>query len=913
MKNLFFVCFLFLFLSKISLAQEKQIKGYVVDSSSGKFLINASVVLLTKKDSFIIADTRSDSSGLFKFEHIPDTMQYFLFISYPKFVSHSMDIDLSKASNSFLDLKAINMLSQGRLLQEVVVKARFNSIRIRGDTVNYATDKIVLPPNATVEDLLRVLPGLQVDQKGQITAQGKRIKQIFVDGEEFFSDDPTLVTKNLRSDMIANVQVYDQKSESAKFTGIEDGIKDRVINLKLKEDKTKGLFGKAEAGAGTGAETNTYYLTQAMLNWFRKKNKISAYFSSNNIGQWGLRSSDKNKLGFEDASDNYDIKGLPTATFGGFHYDNKWNNDRSSLNGDHHYSLIDILRFDSTFSQNKLPNGIINRYSSSQGNTEDQAHKANLTYKHKLDSTSSITLYTAGAAGKSNKLNFYSSSDRDGAQNLLNQNSIQTDEQTKFRNYALNILWQKKLKRTGRTLSVTGNTLVRNEEEIQDYLSTTIYYNGKPVADSINPLNFLRESDVFTRKLTASIKYTERLTKNKSVMFSYNAAQDYSDDNKLSFASNVLPNGQFDSSFSTDRINNKWSHTTNINWNLTFDKTRIIAGTEAGIALIKMDEKINTARFNRVLAVWKPMVSFQHDIRENTKFSISYKGVTLNPDFKQILPYNFENTQLITYLANYELNNSFSNTFLSSYESFKNFTSAFTAITSSYSIVSNPLTLGINIDESGAYTLRYINLAGYSNSMLDVSGFYSRPIKNPKFQLTIDMNIKSGRTFNYVNDFVNKLNYGMYSVGFFGAKNKSNKYDLNLGTSVSYNANLVTGNEETVHNNFFSYSIKPSAKFYLFKKLEIFSDAEYLWQEKTSVFPNNFDRLIWNAKISGNLLRNSQLTFSLACNDLLNSNTGFSRNASNSFFIENRYLTIRRYIMLSASWNFTKFKKVKTQ
>lgn len=908
-----FVCLLFLFLGNISIAQDKQITGYVVDSTSGKFLNNASVVLLSKKDSFIVADTRSDSSGQFKFLRVSDTLQYFLFISHPKFVSLSIDLDLFKLSDSSLSLKVINMISRGILLQEVVIKSRLNTIRVRGDTINYAADKIKMPPNATVEDILRVLPGLQVDQKGQITAQGKAIKKVFVDGEEFFSDDPTLVTKNLRSDMIAKVQIYDKKSDDAIFTGIDDGIKDRVINLKLKEDKSRGLFGKIEAGAGTGTRTasSMYYLTQAMLNRFEKKSKASAFFSSNNIGEWGLKSSDNNKLGFEESTRSYDMKGVPTATFKGIHYDNKWNSDRTSLNGDYNFSLINILKVDSAFSQNKLPDGIINRSSSNSGNTEDQIHKANLTFRQILDSTSSFTIYTATSLGKTNSISSYAATDKDGGQNLLNQSFIQTNEEQKFQNYALNLLWQKTLKRKGQTLSVIWNNLVKNAEEFQDYESSTIYFNGKPVADSISPLNLIRNSEIFNRRLTASVKYTERLSRNNVIMLSYHAIQDHIDESRLSFPSRITTR-QFDSSFTTARVNNKWSHTGNINWNLNFVNTRIVAGAEGGINLVRMDDKINSARFNHIFQLWKPLVSFEHDMNENAKFTVSYRGLTLNPEFKQLLPYNFENTQLITYTQNPNLKNSFSNTFLVSYESFKNFTGAFTAVTSSLSVVSNPITLGIDIDESGSYKLQYLNLKGYRNSALDISGFYSRPIRNPDIRMTIDMNLKSGATYNYVNGYVNKLNYGIYSIGLFGAQNKANKYDIYLGTTVNYNANSLTGIQESVRNNFFSFSVKPSAKVYLNKRLELSSDAEYLWQAKTHVFPDNFDRLIWNAKIIGNFFKSNQLNIGLTCYDLLNANTGFSRQASNSFFIESRYLTIRRYFMLSASWNFTKFRTTKS-
>ncbi len=141
----------------------------------------------------------------------------------------------------------ISIILKAKLLKEVIVHNTAGAIRIKGDTTEFAADSFKVQPNATVEDLLKKLPGIQVDKNGNITAQGEKVQKVLVDGEEFFGDDPTLVTQNLRADMVDKVQLYDKKSDQAAFTGIDDGQKQKTINLKLKDNKKNGYFGKANA------------------------------------------------------------------------------------------------------------------------------------------------------------------------------------------------------------------------------------------------------------------------------------------------------------------------------------------------------------------------------------------------------------------------------------------------------------------------------------------------------------------------------------------------------------------------------------------------------------------------------------------------------------------------------------------
>src|SRR5690606_31616646 len=167
----------------------------------------------------------------------------------------------------------IPMISKTHLLNEFVLKVQRGAIKIKGDTTEYMADSFFVKDGANVEDLLKKLPGIQVDRNGQITAQGEKVEKILVDGEEFFSDDPAVVTKSLQSKAIEKVQIFNKKSDQAEFTGVDDGITQKTINLLLKEDRKKGYFGKLVAGGGN----NGFFEGQAMFNAFKGKRKISAF------------------------------------------------------------------------------------------------------------------------------------------------------------------------------------------------------------------------------------------------------------------------------------------------------------------------------------------------------------------------------------------------------------------------------------------------------------------------------------------------------------------------------------------------------------------------------------------------------------------------------------------------------------
>src|ERR1035437_7067019 len=235
-----FVVFLLFFLTSISVfSQRMTISGNVRDTISNIQLPNAVAIAIRIKDSTLVAFTRTNQKGLFEFSNLAiDTLQ--IIVSHPKFGEQSFYVFGSPTNNTF-DFGKIVLPSKSQQLKEVVIYAFKDPVYYKGDTMVYTADSFKVRPNATVEDLLKKLPGIKVDAQGKITSQGKAVDQVLVDGDEFFGTDPTVATRNLAANAVESVQVYEKKNESTE-EGAAETV--NVMNLKLKDDAKKGYFGK---------------------------------------------------------------------------------------------------------------------------------------------------------------------------------------------------------------------------------------------------------------------------------------------------------------------------------------------------------------------------------------------------------------------------------------------------------------------------------------------------------------------------------------------------------------------------------------------------------------------------------------------------------------------------------------------
>lgn len=277
--------YLWLLLCLFSLAAHAQhgvIKGTLSDTLARQPVASATITLLQKKDSSLVSFTMTNEKGYFEISNIA-AGEYRLLITHVKYHPLRLPVTISTVA-PVVHLPNIILQDRSRLLNEVEVSAEAPPVTLIGDTIQYNAGSFRTPPNASVEQLLKKLPGVQVAKDGSVKAQGQKVNRVLVDGKEFFGADPKMATKNLPADAIDKVQVYDKLSNAAQLTGFDDGNSEKTINLKLKEDKKKGKFGKATAGAGT----NDRYEGRINLNSFKGARQFSALAMANNTNAEGF-------------------------------------------------------------------------------------------------------------------------------------------------------------------------------------------------------------------------------------------------------------------------------------------------------------------------------------------------------------------------------------------------------------------------------------------------------------------------------------------------------------------------------------------------------------------------------------------------------------------------------------------------
>src|SRR5688572_30709792 len=398
MRKYFFSFIILAFVTQVALAQTSSVIGVVEDSIEKKNLHNTVISLLRVKDSILVKFTRADKSGKFSLSNVKDG-EYIIMITHPLLGDY---FDKTTVKPGVVNnLGTIAMIPKSKLLAEVIIKSG-SPIRIKGDTTVYTADSFKVRAGANVEELLRRLPGIQVDKDGKITAMGERVKKVLVDGEEFFGSDPGIATKNLRADAVKEVEVFDKKSDQAEFTGIDDGVKDKTINLKMKLNQ--GYFGKVELGGGLPDKYNN----AVMLNSFKAKRKLAGYGIMSNTGQTNLDWEDAQNYGggpanMETTDDggiyisNNDEEsywggrnGIPQNWNAGLHFSDKFGDGKQSINSGYKFSKVNapvtIARFSSVFTPDT--SYTTNSWSNSFNSTNK--HAFDLTLDLNLDSNNSI-------------------------------------------------------------------------------------------------------------------------------------------------------------------------------------------------------------------------------------------------------------------------------------------------------------------------------------------------------------------------------------------------------------------------------------------------------------------------------------------------------------------------------------------
>ncbi|QEC76233.1 outer membrane beta-barrel protein [Mucilaginibacter ginsenosidivorax] len=901
------------------------IKGGVADTASNSKLTNATVAVLNAKDSILQKFTRVND-GQFAITNLKKG-KFILLVSYSGYADFVERFTLDSAHTTH-DFGRIGMILKTQLLKEVIIKAQVAAVKIKGDTTEFNAKAFTVQPNAKVEDLLKELPGIQVDKDGKITAQGQTVSKVLVDGEEFFGDDPTLVTKNLRADMVDKVQLYDKKSDQAAFTGIDDGVKNKTINIKLKEDKKNGYFGKIDADGGT----DKYYQEQILFNRFKGKQKFSVYGTLGNTGKVGLGWDDNSKYGgsgglefgdggeiyfnggggddLDSFSGRFDGEGIPLARSAGAHYDTKWNGDKESINGNYKIGSLNVDGTKNTIAQNNF-DGTFNTNSSDQTfHNHMFRQKLDLTYQVKIDTSQNLKLMVDGTskdAITNTKYDYVSNYANGGLQNTSKRN---VDNDVKSKIFNASAFYTKKFKKVGRTFSLNVSESLNQSESKGQLYARTKSYDTTATLTQDTIIDQRKVSNIKSNVLNTNLTYTEPLTKKLSAVVNYgiNLSNNSSDRRSYNDPGGTGSYTTLDTTVSNFYKLNQVANQFGLNLNYKGKKATFNFGSRVSVVNFKqIDEIRNTPDRTRNFVNWFPQATFQYRFSQQESVRLSYNGNTTQPTIDQIQPVLVNNDPVNRTIGNPNLRPSYTNRLNFSYNSYKVLSGQSIWLYGSYSNTYNPIVSNVTT-VNGRNTYVYTNLNSNQTVNMYASAYFDRKI--PKVDVNAGLGINgSGNTYyNFVkyNDGPNALNKTQsytYSLDFRLSKYKQKKYDMwgSVGPTYTVNSSSLQTN---INNNGRGLQANGGFNIYLPLHFSINSDATYQYNAATQSFPQDFRKTILNVTIGKTFTKDESFKIYFAGNDLLNQNTGYSRTGNANQISQERYTTIRRFFMLSLVWDF---------
>lgn len=908
---------LFLLWGLVTHAQQSSISGSIADTVSFKPMAYSSISLIRHSDSILVSHQWATEKAVFSFNRLP-AGNYVLQITRPSFADYEELIKLGEGEQK--QVGTIVLLSKENLLKEIIIRDKKNAITIKGDTTEYLVDSFLVNKSSNVEDLLKKLPGIQVDKNGKITAHGQEVKKVLVDGEEFFGDDPTVATKNIRADNVESVQVFDKKSDQAAFTGIDDGEKSKTINLKLKDDAKKGYFGKTSGAEGRDENKLRRYEYDAMVNMFKNKRKFSLYGATSNTNKTDMNWNDREQYqgsndntfmsdegyyySYYDGNDGFNGVGVPQTIYYGGYYSDKLRDEKHNFNiGGSHKEMI-VNGYNNNYTKYILPDTLYFNNQLSEFNNTKQKNSGSGKYEIKLDSLSTLKLTMSGSQGTVNNKSTYTTENLNGNEALVNSNNrIQTsigDNQT----FKGGVVLNKKFRTKGRTVSLNANVDYSSNSSDGLLESETRLYNAD---GSIRQATFIDQKKTNlskTRSVTGNVVYTEPLSDKWFVVSEYDLKTTVSESERYTFTKNS--NNEYTNAL--DSLSNSLRYDIFVNaggMSLKYasKKLNYSFGGKASYTDLRQLNQVNNEVRNQYFLNLFPAANIQYKIKNNTSFRASYHGNTRQPSLQQIQPLLDNSNPLDVYVGNPDLQQSFRNGFNVSFNDYKPLSGRSFYGGLSYDFTQSDFASFDVIDNEGRKTHKTVNVEGNQSADLWTNYWFS--IK--KFDLGISQ--RANMDYSVNNNFINGLSNRNRNIsagyGLSLYYSKEEKFESNIGASVNYNYSTSSLRSD-VKTQYFIYNYEAGFSVFLPKQFKVGGDAEMNIRQQTSDFGQNRNNIIVNGYVSKGFLKKETLVVKFSVQDLLNQSLGFSRTANSNYINENTYSVLRRYFLISLTWNFRK-------
>ena len=926
MKKLLIWTVLLLTATLSTYAQNKivTVSGRVIEAGTKEPVELAAVQLLSLPDSAQVAGMTTSTQGYFSLSK-QKPGKYLLKVSFIGYVTKIIPVQLT-ANVPAKKMGNIELATDAVMLQEAVVVAEAPQVTVVEDTLMYNSSAYRTPEGAMLEELVKKLPGAEIDDDGNVKINGKDLKKIMVDGKEFFGGDVKTGLKNLPVDMVDKLKTYDKKSDLARVTGIDDGEEETVLDLTVKKGMNQGWFGNADLGAGT----KDRYTGRMMLNRFVDKTQFSIIGSANNVNDQGFSGGGG---GPRWRSNN----GLNATKMLGANFATQTN--KLELGGSVRYNFQDADISSINSSERFLQNG--NSYSNSNNKNRNKGTNLNADFRMewKPDTLTNIIFRPNFSYGRTNNasrsesgtfnedpfnlivnpndyLNFDNLSDyplKDIRVNATNSASL-----SKGKSLSGNATLQvnRKLNNRGRNLTFRGVFGYGDNDNDQYTQSETRYYQllNHLGGDSILYRNQYITTPTRNYNYTAQVTYSEPIAKATFLQFSYQFQYKYSKSDKTTFdlldypdwaIGGALPSGY--ESHTVDSLSKNaeyryYNHDASVGLRFIRPKYQLNVGMSfqpqnSTLSYKKGDYMIDTTRtvFN-----FAPNMDLRFRFSKVSQLRFTYRGRSNQPTMENLLPITDNSNPLNIRMGNPGLKPSFAHTMRLFYNTYNAEKQRGIMTHFSFTATQNSISNSTRYnEETGGLITRPENINGNWNAF-GMFGF-NTALKNKKYTINTftNVNYQNNVAFLYNQDTKNNdrntstgLTLGERVTGSY----RNDWFEFSLNGSINYTAER---NKLRPENNQepYTYSYGASTNITMPWKMTLATNIANQSRRGYRDSSMNRDELIWNAQLAQSLLKGAA-TVSFEVYDILRQQSNISRSLSADMRSVSEYNGINSYCMV---------------
>ena len=900
---------LMILFSPMAFAQQSgvNVTGSVVEQGSDTPIEQATVRLLNVKDSAMVRGVVSARNGSFTLKNVKKG-SYLLHITFIGYDPLYQPLQITGKKNP-VNVGKLELSDGAIELGEAVVIGKAPEVTVRNDTVEYNADSYKVTEGSVLEDLLKKMPGVEVDSEGKITVNGKEVKKVMVDGKEFFSDDPKVASKNLPAKMIDKLQVLDKKSDMAQMTGFDDGEEETVINLTVKPGMKQGWFGNAYGGYGS----KDRYEGNAMVNRFVNNDQITFMGGANNTNNMGfsdlastmfsgMGGGEGRRGGFGAGS------GITSSGNAGLNFSKEFKPDKLTLGGNTRYSHSDNDARSKSDRQNILP-GDSSSYDNSEAMSRTKSDNFGVDFRleWKPDTMTQLIFRPSFSFSHSMNDNFSDATTLDNERDTVNTNKSSNYSESNGYNLNASIDFSRKLNNKGRVFSATLSG--GNSDSYSDGMnrSDIVYFNQTDaLKNSIIDQRSRYDNKGFNYR--AYVSWVEPIGHNNFIQATYSISQRKQE--ALKNVYNQDADGIYnvlDSAYSQSYRNNFISQRASLSFKSQRAKFNYTIGLNLDPSYSSSENFVGDttlSKITRKVVNLSPMAQFNYMFDKRTNLRIMYNGRTSQPSMTQLQPVADISDPTNITIGNPDLNPRYTNNVFIRFQQFTpEKQRAFMIMANGSYIINDIVSYTSYNQETGVKTTTYKNVNG--NYSGNVRMMLNTPLKNKKFSINSMTMASFANSNGYINEEKN-TNRNLILSERGGIDFRSSYLDLGVNGNIRYNATSNSLQKEN-NQNTFNYGAGGYTTIYLPLNFKIESDVNW---STNSGYGDGFkqNEVLWNASASKSFLKNNQGTLRFKIYDILQQRSNISRSVTASYIQDSEYNTLGSYFMVHFIYRFSIFK-----